>query len=583
VRRILDAKHWTFGSGLPIDSTVTRQARQERHRMLAERIADRAITMLCNEKQLLPLVDSSRIAIVSFVRKGEPAEAVEFITRMRVRFPHARSLILDMRGRTETRAWLRDSLKGVDAVIFAVYLSAVSGSGKIELSDIQVQFAAQVAAMKLPRILLSLGTPYALAAIPGVQAMLTSYGDDPASLQAVVRALAGDISPQGRLPVSIPGVAQYGDGFNYRGHTLTTSIANSTAFHLVDSLVLDQISRRSTPGAQLAVLRGDTLLYLRNYGQLSYDSASPAVNDSSMYDLASLTKVVATTTTAMQLIDQGRLALDSSVAYYLPEFGRNGKEHITIRNLLLHNSGMEAFRVFHQLATTGQGVLDSIFASAPVYTTGSRTVYSDLGMITLAKVIERITGHGLDAYARDEFFTPLGMRHTMFTPPDSLHAQCAPTEYDRIWRKRLVQGSVHDETAALLDGVAGHAGVFSTAADLARFIRMLMNGGVLENRRYLQSGTVKQFTTRQSLNNSRALGWDTRSAAGSSAGQYFSMKSYGHTGFTGTSIWIDPIADIAVIFLTNRVHPTRENRTLIRFRATLHDAVREALSGAALP
>jgi beta-glucosidase-like glycosyl hydrolase/CubicO group peptidase (beta-lactamase class C family) len=583
VRRMLEAKHWTLDSGANFDSTITPRILYDRHRILAERIADRAITMLRNEQELLPLKDSSRIAVVSFVRKGEPAESIEFVTRMRDRFPRLRSLILDMRGRTETRAWLRDSLKDVDVVIFAAYISAVNGSGNIGLSDLQIQFASRIAETKLPRVLLSLGTPYAMAAIPGAEALLCSYSDDPASLQAAVRALAGDISPQGRLPVSIPGLAEYGASLSYRGRSLATGVAHASAFHIVDSLVMDQIARQNTPGAQLAVLRGDTLLYLQNYGHLSYDSASPLVNDSTMYDLASLTKVVATTSAAMQLIDQGRLQLDSSVAHYLPEFGKNGKEHITIRNLLLHNSGLEAFRPFYQQAKSGQEVLDSIFTSAPIYATGSKTVYSDLGLITLAKVIERVTGLALDVYARDEFFAPLRMRHTMFAPPDSLRMQCAPTEYDRVWRKRLVQGSVHDETAALLDGVAGHAGVFSTAADLARFVRMLMNGGMLENRRYMQPSTVKQFTTRQSLHDSRALGWDTRTASGSSAGRYFSMKSYGHTGFTGTSIWVDPVADIAVIFLTNRVHPTRENRQLPRFRAKLHDAVRESLSDAAQP
>ncbi len=583
VRRVLDAKHWAFNNTLPIDSTITRQARQQRHRLLAERIADRAVTLLRNEKQLLPLADSSRIAVISLVRKGEPDEAVEFIHRMRARFPRLRSLVLEMRSRTDTRDWLRDSLKGIDVVVFAVHISAVNGTGKISLSDAQQQFIDRIAVSKLPRVLISLGTPYAMTAIPAAEGMLCSYGDEPASVQAAVRALAGEIDPRGRLPVSIPGIAEFGAALTYGGQPLTDMSANPSVFHTVDSLVMDQIDRQSTPGAQLAVLRGDTLLYLRNYGHLSYDSISPAVNDSTMYDLASLTKVVATTTAAMQLVDQGRLQLDSSVAHYLPEFGSNGKEGILIRNLLLHNSGLEAYRLFYQHAKSAQEVLDSIYASAPIYPTGSKTVYSDLGMITLAKVIERITGVGLDTYAREEFFTPLGMRHSMFAPSDSLHARCAPTEYDRVWRKRLVQGSVHDETAALLDGVAGHAGVFSTASDLLRLVRMMMNGGKLDNHRYLQSATVRQFTTRQSIHGSRALGWDTRSATRSSAGQYFSMKSYGHTGFTGTSIWIDPVADIAVIFLTNRVHPTRENKQLPRFRSTLHDAVREAISDIAQP
>lgn len=579
VRRILDAKYWTFGTGMLVDSTATRLSRTERHRQLAATIADRALTLVRNENNVLPLADSSRIALVSFVRKGEPDEATGFAALLRARFPKLRTLMLDMRMRTDTRAWLRDSLKGVETVVFAVHISAVNGSGSIGLSDAQLEFADRIAALKIPRVVLTLGTPYVLAAIPTAEAMLCGYGDESASQQAAVRGLAGEIAPQGRLPVSIPGIAMYGSGLTYP--TAAFTAATETAFRCVDSLILDQIEKHATPGAQLAVLRHDTLLYLRSYGRLSYDSAARAVDDSTLYDLASLTKVIATTTAAMKLVDEGRLHLDSTVASYLPEFGANGKEGVTIRNLLLHNSGLEAFRLFYLEAANGGEVLESIFAMPLLYPTGSKTVYSDLGMITLAKVIERITGRGLDAYTQDEFFAPLGMTHTRFTPPDSLAERCAPTEVDRVWRKRLVQGSVHDETAALLGGVAGHAGLFSTAADLVRFVRMLMNGGMLDGHRYLQSATVAVFTTRQSMHGSRALGWDTRSATGSSAGQYFSMKSFGHTGFTGTSIWVDPVADVAVIFLTNRVHPTRENKAIPRFRATLHDAVREAISNSA--
>jgi CubicO group peptidase (beta-lactamase class C family) len=171
------------------------------------------------------------------------------------------------------------------------------------------------------------------------------------------------------------------------------------------------------------------------------------------------------------------------------------------------------------------------------------------------------------------------MTHTRFRLPDSLRALAAPTENDTVWRKRLVQGEVHDETAALLGGVAGHAGLFSTARDLARFVRLMLNRGTLDGRQYLRPSTIALFTTRQSNTSTRALGWDTRSVVGSSSGHYFSMKSYGHTGFTGTSIWIDPVARVGVIFLTNRVYPTRANKQLPRFRSALHDAVREALQG----
>jgi CubicO group peptidase (beta-lactamase class C family) len=278
----------------------------------------------------------------------------------------------------------------------------------------------------------------------------------------------------------------------------------------------------------------------------------------------------------MLLVDDGKLDLDERVATYLPEFARGGKGNVCIRNLLLHNSGLAAFHLYYKRLATADAVFDSICAEPLAYPTGTRTVYSDLGFITLGRVIERIAGRPLDVFTRERIFAPLGMRNTLYRPPEPLRARCAPTEVDTYWRMRRVQGTVHDETADLLGGVSGHAGLFSTAGDLARFAQMLLDRGMSGGRRFLRAETVDLFT-RCVPPGSRALGWDTRSAAGSSAGHWFSLRSYGHTGFTGTSLWIDPEQRSFVVFLTNRVHPTRENKRLLAFRAVLHDAVREAM------
>ena len=545
---------------------------------IARRIAEQAVTLVKNDGQLLPLADSARLLVLCLVRKGLPAEAQSFIDGVRARFPHARPLVVERKPDAGIDAAIRDSLRGAQGVLIAAFISVVNGSGSIGISDAQQKLLAIIGQSTLPRIFLSLGTPYVLAALPEAEALACSYGDDSASIDAALRLLGGDLSPRGRLPVRIPGIAEAGSGLTYP-RPATILPVPPEGFRRVDSLILDQIRRKATPGAQLAVLRGDSLLYLKSYGALSYDSAAAAVDDSTRYDLASLTKVIVTTTAVMRLVDEGRLFLDSTVASYLPAFAAAGKEQITVRNLLLHNSGLEAFRPFHDQGVRGEAVIDSILATPPAYATGSSTVYSDFGFIVLGKIVERITGMSLDRYAREEILAPLGMRHSGFTPPDSLRLRCAPTEYDAHWRRRLVQGSVHDETSSLLGGVAGHAGLFSTAADLARFARMLLDGGTLDGYRCVREATLRQFTTRQSMHSSRALGWDTRSASGSSSGRYFSMKSFGHTGFTGTSVWVDPVTRIAVIFLTNRVHPTRENRALPRFRGELHDAVREALAG----
>jgi CubicO group peptidase (beta-lactamase class C family) len=208
---------------------------------------------------------------------------------------------------------------------------------------------------------------------------------------------------------------------------------------------------------------------------------------------------------------------------------------------------------------------------------GDFTIYSDLGMITLGKVIEKIAGMPLDQFVQEEFYTPLGMAHTMFNPPADLRAAAAPTEYDAIWRKTLVRGAVHDENAAMLGGVAGHAGLFSTASDLALFVQMLLNGGVYEGKCYLHAATINEFLRKRTTGQERWLGWDMKAETGSSAGTLFPASSFGHTGFTGTSVWADLDSRFAVIFLTNRVYPTRNNTKLYRIRPLLHDAIVRAM------
>jgi CubicO group peptidase (beta-lactamase class C family) len=211
------------------------------------------------------------------------------------------------------------------------------------------------------------------------------------------------------------------------------------------------------------------------------------------------------------------------------------------------------------------------------YETESKTVYSDLGFITLQKIIEQVTGKEFDVFCKEEIFIPLQMNSTFFNPPDSLQYKIAPTEYDNSWRNKLVWGEVHDETALLLNGVAGHAGLFSTAQDISNLLILLLNDGAFDGNQIIKSATVKLFTTRYSDKSTRALGWDTKSGEGSSAGELFDTTSFGHTGFTGTSVWVDPTKDLFVVFLTNRIYPTRKNKKLYKVRPALHDAIINAL------
>ena len=356
--------------------------------------------------------------------------------------------------------------------------------------------------------------------------------------------------------------------------------ANKNEFESVDSIINSAIDDSAFPGAVLLIQKDGKIIHQKAFGHFTYDSSSGRISVNTMYDLASLTKVIATTSAAMICYDRNLFRLDDKVAEYLPEFGVKGKGNVTIRNLLVHDSGLRpdiAYRTFDTAGNKEKEVMNEIYNDTLIYPTGTKMKYSDLNFILMGKIIEKVTGTPLDKFCEENIFRPLGMTSTMFNPPDSLVYRIAPTEYDNYWRHRQIRGTVHDETSQLLGGVAGHAGLFSTAGDLAKLLQMLLNKGRYNGKRYIRASTVEMFVKKQSDLSSRALGWDTKSSGYSSAGNLFSNISYGHTGFTGTSAWTDPTRNLFVVLLTNRVYPTRENLKILKVRPAVHDAVIEAI------
>ncbi len=348
-------------------------------------------------------------------------------------------------------------------------------------------------------------------------------------------------------------------------------------FSPIDLVVKNAISEEAFPGAVILVWKDGKVIYEKAFGNFTYEKTSQKVTTNTIYDLASLSKVVATTTAAMICYDKKLFSLDDKVVKYIPEFGINGKENITIKNLLVHNSGLPAWKKFYDRNLTANQVLNEIYSLELDYKPSEKTVYSDLGIITLGKIIEKVTFKDLDVFCKDEIFIPLQMNSTFYNPDDSFKKLCAPTEIDNYWRMKTLQGEVHDETSTMLNGVAGHAGLFSTASDIAKLMAILMNKGTLNDKQFIQQSTVEYFTKKYSNESSRAIGWDTKSETGSSAGDYFSKNSFGHTGFTGTSIWADPERNLFVVFLTNRVYPTRENGKLGKVRPELHNTIIKCL------
>ncbi len=351
----------------------------------------------------------------------------------------------------------------------------------------------------------------------------------------------------------------------------------------LDSIVRAGIAAGAAPGASLAVARYGRLVHLKGYGTLDYAAGSPAVTPSTMYDLASLTKVVATTTAAMILEEEGSLDLSRTVASYLPQFDAPDKAPITVRMLLTHSGGLEAYAPLYLRYRGREAYIAQINARPLRSAPGTQTVYSDWDMVLLQAVIERITGTTLDEFASRRIFRPLAMPRTQFLPDTAnaaVRSSIAPTAVDTA-RGGLLQGTVHDGNAWALGGVSGHAGLFSSARDLAAFSQMLLNGGSYGDVRIVSPQTLARWTSRQGPAASRALGWDTPSAQ-SSSGRYFSPRSFGHTGFTGTSIWIDPERGLLVVLLMNRVNSHGDATRHVQLRRDVADAVQAAVLDAPL-
>ncbi len=340
----------------------------------------------------------------------------------------------------------------------------------------------------------------------------------------------------------------------------------------IDRVVKRGITAGGFPGAAVVVGRRGYSVFEKGYGRLGWTtSTAPVVPDESIYDLASLTKVVGTATAAMILWDEGRLNLDAPVSTYLPAFSGGNKDQVTVRHLLTHTSGLPAGRDLRRLASSPWEARQIVTATPLACRPGVCQVYSDLGADVLGFAVEAIAGQGLDAFLNERVFQPLGMNDTYFRPAASQVDRIAPTEVSSP-RGYVIRGEVHDENAWALGGVAGHAGLFSTAADLSLFAQMMLNRGTLNGVRIVSDSAVERFTKRAS--GTRALGWDTSDGEGT-AGAYMGATAYGHTGFTGTSLWIDPERDLFVILLSNRVHAPRARRpakVIADVRADLADA-----------
>jgi CubicO group peptidase (beta-lactamase class C family) len=473
--------------------------------------------------------------------------------------------------------------------VASAFVRVMAYKGNADMAESHVRLLQALQAAGRPVVLVSFGSPYLLRQVPGVSAYVCAYGAAESSQRAAVAALFGEYPVGGKVPVSLPGFYAYGDGLQVPRHEMTLRAAPPAAAGFrpdgmaeVDRVIEAAVAARAFPGAVVAVGKDGVLAHLKALGHLSYDADAPAVQTDTLYDLASLTKVIVTTTMAMILVDEGKLDITKPVSVFVPGFRGGARDKVTVLHLLTHSSGLAAFGPLWKEIQGKEAYARRLETMELEYEPGTKTVYSDYGEMLLGVVLERVAGQDLATFARKRILGPLGMKDTIFRPGPELLPRIAPTEEDAS-RGGLIHGEVHDPNAHAMGGVSAHAGLFGTAPDLARFAQMLLDGGVLEHQRIVSRETVERFTRRADVvpGSSRALGWDTPSA-NSSAGTLFGPRSFGHTGFTGTSMWIDPDRQLFVVLLSNRVNPRpgEENapKAILDVRRAVADAVVRGLA-----
>lgn len=353
-------------------------------------------------------------------------------------------------------------------------------------------------------------------------------------------------------------------------------------FHAAHSLLEQAVKEKAFPGASYGIWHQGHIVALDTVGNFTYDSDASAVTPSTVYDLASLTKVLATTSIAMRLYDRGILDLDARLGDILPGFvigGSRDRIRVTLRSLLAHDSGLPGYGRLFEAHSTPQGVLRAALQTPLEAPPHIRSEYSDIGFILLGLALEVLSGDIFARFFAREIATPLGLSSTRFQPPQDWRTFIPPTENDTWYRHRVIQGEVQDENCSALGGVAGHAGLFSNAYDVLQFAAcILCHGKTQDGSQLFKPDTVRLFATRQTepQGTTRALGWDTPGNP-SSSGRFFSANSIGHLGYAGTSLWIDPERQLAAVLLTNRTWPDRQNKTIQQVRPAFHDAIASAL------
>ncbi len=624
VKRILQAKYW---SGLnkyePVKlDSLCADLNTDDSKELNRALCEASVTLVRNENGMLPFGSVTDLNIAT-VTMGE-GKGTTFQKMLSTYKPMRAFTFYEGPSSAEQITEMLGYLKPYDVVVVGVQGIASNPKRYYGVTTETVDFVKQLKGQGKKVVLCLFGNPYSIQFFPETDALICASQDGEAQQEIVPQIIFGALPASGRLPVSVlsykTGAGISTNPLNRLSYGTPQSVGMSNVMlRKVDDIAREAINNHVFPGCQVLVARKGKIVYNKEFGNLNYRTAE-RVNSETIYDLASVTKVAATLQSVMLLYDRKQIDLDERASHYLPELLATNKENFTVRDLLMHRSGLVSFYppLWERTKTSAGGLLPEYYSSRPdslfymqvapkLFAKGALRdsvwkwvikspmnnrkersgtygyVYSDLGFLTLQKIVEKITGQPLDIFVAANIYEPLGIGYLGFNPLQRFsEKQIAPTEQDYRFRGQLLQGTVHDQMAAVMGGVSGHAGLFGTASDLAVLMQMNLWRGVYGGHRFFQPTTVPFFSRLYDDSHHRGLGWDKPPVDGNSAfiSPQASVNSFGHTGFTGTMVWADPEEDLLFVFLSNRINPDAENASINaqRIRRKIQDVIYTSLT-----
>ncbi len=621
VRRILAAK---YQAGLhqyqPVNlDNLSRYLNRPEARLVQRNLYQKALTLVRNQNNRVPVqvLDTTYFASLLIGEK----QYNQFQSRLEkyTSFSHYQ-LSSDNRS-PETYQNLLRKLENFSQVIVGVHGLTNSRTRRYNVDPGDIAFLEQLQ-KKTNVIVVVFGNPYSLQYFQNIENLLCTYEDNQITQDVAAQAIFGAVGISGRLPVTAGrfevGTGQVTEPLKRLGYNLPESVGmDSKVLATIDAIAREAISEQATPGCQVLVARKGQVVFEKSYGYFTYDSLQEVTHET-LYDIASITKVMATLQAVMFLEERGLLDLNRKASDYLPELLESNKKNIYIKDLLTHQAGLLPFIPFWRKTVDEVGLNPKIYSAYPEQNFQNQVAlglysintlqdslwqwtidsklrpyrfrrgthytykYSDMGFYILKKLAENYLNQPIEQFLEQNYYRPLGLTTMTYLPLCKFPIQrIAPTEDDKYFRNALICGTVHDQGAAMFGGIAGHAGIFSNATDLAIMAQMNLQNGYYGGTRYLQPETLPRFTARQSDNHRRGLGWDKpeRSGKKGPTSRYASPDSYGHTGFTGTAVWVDPEFDLVYVFLSNRIHPKANNFKLIKnnIRTRIQDAIYESM------